>query len=163
MGILDNISGLLGGSGKGAVPITLDDGEVEVARVVACTVKGAGRPWVGGDLVLTNRRLLFSPLETKDVAALLSYGLKKVGAPAGSTAVGWIQKEIAAAATDVSSMASAAAYRPAALLNPPTITVGLRDGRNLEFGILASRMSPSASKSNEAKRDEFLRLLQTSI
>lgn len=162
MGLMENLSGLIGGRGKSVTPVALEAGEKEVARAVACTLKGGGRAWVGGDLVVTNRRVLFAPLDVKDVAALLSYGLKKAGAPGGATGVvGWIGGQVEPSSTDVSDIVSATRGRSAGLLNPPTVTVHLRDGTNLEFGILSGRMSPNVAKSNEQRRDEVLHLLQT--
>lgn len=161
MGIFDNIKGLAGGSGKSVQPMTLADGEHELTRVVACTVKGGGRPWVGGDLVLTNHRLLFTPLNVKDVAALLSYGLKKAGAPGAPIAVvGWVAGQVMPGSVDADEIASASAGRSGALLNPPTIKVNLRSGGTLEFGMLAGRMSPNGAKANELVRDQFLRRIQ---
>jgi len=161
MGIFDNIKGVAGGSSKGVQPITLAYGERELARVVACTVKGGGRPWVGGDLVLTDHRLLFTPLNVKDVAALLSYGLKKAGAPGAVIAVvGWAAGQVMPGTVDADEIASASVGRSGALLNPPTIKVNLLSGGTLEFGILAARMSFNGAAANEVARDKFLRRIE---
>lgn len=160
MGLLDNLTHLLSGRGKSPAPVTLEDGEEEISRVAACTVKGGGRPWVGGDLVLTNRRVLFAPLDVTDAAALLSYGLKKAGAPSDAIAlVGWIASQVRPETLERSEVLAASAGRSAGVLNPPTLTVHRADGTNLEFGILASRMSPNLAKANESVRDEYLAVL----
>src|SRR3954453_21957382 len=80
MGILDSFAGIFSGSGKTALALQLEPGEIEVTRAVASIHPGTIRS-VGGDLVLTNRRLVFTPLNVKDVTAVLSWGLGKAGAP----------------------------------------------------------------------------------
>ena len=95
MGIFDNIKGPCAWERQERPAHDARRRERELTGVVACTVKAGGRPWVGGDLVLTDHRLLFTPLNVKDVAALLSYGLKKAGAPgAPITAVGWVAGQV---------------------------------------------------------------------
>jgi len=79
MGLFDSFMKTVGGAGKAAQPVSFEPGEVEVGRVVGCTLEG-GSSWFGGDLVLTDRRLIFTPLEVRYVADLLQYGLKKVDA-----------------------------------------------------------------------------------
>lgn len=135
-----------------------------MARVFACAVKGSGRPWVGGDLVLTNRRLIFSPLNVKDVAAVLSYGSQKFGAPSSATTVvGWINGQAKSEVANLSNVVMVVANRSASLLNPPTIIVSLSDSRALEFGVLDQRMSLNGSKSNERVRDELLHRVQSAL
>jgi hypothetical protein len=57
MGIWDATKRLLRGSGTKTLPITLEPGEVEKARSVASHRPGTLTS-VGGDLVLTSRRLI---------------------------------------------------------------------------------------------------------
>lgn len=164
MGIIGSLRGLLSGSGKTAQPVLLEEGESELDRVVACTVRGGGRAWVGGDLVLTDRRVLFTPLNVNDVAALLSYGLRRVGAPAGAAAVvGFIARKVAREAAEVSGVVRVAPGRAPGLFNPPTAVFQLDDGRQLEFGILASRTSPNSSTGNVVARDRFLAEVQSQL
>ena len=164
MGVLDNIKGLLGGSGKTTEPPVLQDGENEQALTIACTVKGSGKPWVGGDLVLTDLRLLFTPLNVKDVAPLLSYGLKKAGAPSAATAlVGWAQSQIRPGATELDQVTAVTSGRSAGLLHPPTLLVQRADGERIEFGVLASRTAPNISRANERARDVFMAQLEAVI
>ena len=164
MGLLDNVKGLLGGSGKTTEPILLEAGENEQARTVACTVKGSGLPWVGGDLVLTDRRLLFTPLNVKDVAPLLSYGLKAAGVPSVAVAlVGRVQSQIRPGATELAEVTSVTSGRSAGLLHPPTLLVNRADGESIEFGVLASRTTPNFSGANERARDDFLAQLEAVV
>src|SRR4051794_6800315 len=76
MGLKD----LLGGSGTRTRPLVLLEEEREITREVASARPGTLTS-VGGDLVLTTKRLVFTPLETKDVVEVLTWGLKKAGAP----------------------------------------------------------------------------------
>jgi hypothetical protein len=160
MGLFDNIGNLLRGSGKTTEPVTLEAGEVERARVPGCTVKGNGFAWVGGDLVLTNQRLLFTPLNTKDVSTLLSFGLTKAGAGRAVAVVGWFQGQIQQQASRLSAIASVRANREPSLLHPPTMVVQLTDGRALEFGVVATRLSPNAAAANAQARDSFIAAMQ---
>jgi hypothetical protein len=157
MGLFDSLKNVLSGSGTTTEPVELEPGEHEVTRVVACTVKGAGRAWVGGDLVLTDRRLLFTPLNVQDVAALLTYGLKKAGAPAqAGLVVGWMAAQAKQQAVSASLIGAVEPTRSAGLLNPPTMTVHLNDGSSLEFGVLHSRRSINTSHDNVLTRDSFI-------
>ncbi|GGM75427.1 hypothetical protein GCM10011609_09190 [Lentzea pudingi] len=80
MSVLDAFSGLLGGSGKSPLPVTLAVGEDEVTRAVA-SFRPGGLTSVGGDLVLTTKRLVFTPLNVTDVVKVLTWALGKAGAP----------------------------------------------------------------------------------
>lgn len=163
MGILESLKGVLSGSGKSAEPITFEPGETEIARTVGCTLKG-GKPWVGGDLVLTDKRLLFTPLNTADVAVLLQYGLKKAGAPGSAvTAVGWVQGQIQQIPTDLAAISNVTIGRQADAFHPPAFAVHLADGQTLEFGVLKSRLSPNGSGGNNTARDQFVSQLQSRL
>lgn len=162
MGVLQNVMGLLQGSGKCAEPVHFDPGEVEIARVVGCTVRAGGKPWVGGDLILTNQRLLFAPLNTKDVGALVRYGLKVSGVTGAGAVIGWMQKQIRHEATGLAGIASVSASRSGGhLIHPPAMVVELTDGKRLEFGVLNSRLSPTRAQANVAVRDAFVSRVQT--
>jgi hypothetical protein len=157
MGLLDSLKGVLGGSGKHTLPVTLDPGEQELDRVVGCTVKGNGASWVGGDLVLTNQRLLFTPLNINDAASLLTYGLTKTGAPGQAAAVvGWMQKQAVQQPVGLDAISEIRAGRGASLLHPPSLVVTLSTGTGLEFGVLATRTSFNGSSANTAARDGFV-------
>lgn len=163
MGVLENLTGLLSGSATRTESVEFDLGEVEVARTTACTLKFGGKSWVGGELVLSSKRLLFTPLNMKDLAGLLGYGLQKSGVKGAQLAVGWIAKQIRQEATGLATIASARPGRSGDWLRPPSIVLVTTDGREIEFGVLAGRLLPNWSAAHRGARDEFLVTLEASL
>jgi hypothetical protein len=157
MGILET---LLGRSPPDVEPVALRPGESEIVRTPACLTKG-GVSWVGGDLILTNQRLIFTPINTNDLVKLTSLGLKVVRIPHANqvmTVIGWAQKLIKQVDTDSDVITSAAVGRyDAGLIHPPTIVIQRSTGAPLEFGIIGGgRLTPTGSSKNVVARDNFL-------
>lgn len=157
----------LGGSGKETLPIELMHGEFERSRVVASQDPGRMRS-VGGDLVLTNMRLIFTPLNVKDIGVLLAYGLSKAGTP--ELAAGLpekLVKTIGDAAVigpgALSGIRSVEAGSEPKLLKPPTLIITGEDGARTEVGILTGRMAMNLAKENATARDEFLAEIRDAI
>jgi hypothetical protein len=160
-GLARNWSNLFGGSGRSSVPVQLGAGEIERLRVVAAALF-AGMSKVGGDLIVTNQRIMFTPLNTTDVSALLRAGLKATDAPSGSSAlVGWLQRQVDETAEALDDVVTVRAGDDGNWLKPPTVIFGLADGRSIEFGVLASRMSANGSAKNRTARDQLVGALST--
>ncbi|MCX8453708.1 hypothetical protein [Paenarthrobacter ureafaciens] len=151
---------LIGGSGRETFPFELSEGETEVLRVVGSKRPG-GLTSVGGDLVLTNFRVLFTPLNTGDVSRLLAFALGKAGADGRIVGiVDKIQDMIGTAAPigtgALSKITSIETGTNGSLLKPPTLIISGTDGSSEEVGVLASRGSFNPSPKNRAARDQFL-------
>lgn len=162
MGLLDNLRGLLAGSGRTTAPVELTPGEFETARTYGQLVGANALKSVGGELILTNQRLIFTPWNITDLAPLLAFGLKRAGVAGAGVVVGWVAGQVRGDAADLTSITGATPGRDAALLHPPTLVVQLADGRRLEFGIVVAKLSPNRSLANNDARDVFLAKLRTS-
>lgn len=151
---------LIGGSGLETMAYELSYGEVEVLRVV-----GSKRPGkitsVGGDLVLTNLRVIFTPLNTGDLSKLLSYALGRAGVPGNIVGiVDKVQGMIGTAAPigrgALSEIASIDSGSDGSVLKPPTLIIRGTDGSSEEVGVLEGRTSPNRSSGNRIARDRFI-------
>lgn len=163
MGIFDHVAGLLSGAGKATLTVQLEPGETEVTRAVASNRPGTVTS-VGGDLVLTNRRLVFTPLNVKDLTAALTWGLGKVGAPEpAAKLVDQVGKLVDTHEFGtVSSLAGVSAGSPPSLRKPPTLVVVSGAG-TWEIGILAGRTKMSRDPSNAMERDRMLAAIRAQI
>ncbi len=160
MGLLDNLRNVLSGAGRASVPVDLEAGEHEIERFVASTLR-SGFSAVGGDLVVTDRRLIFTPLNTADISALLKMGFKAVRAPSAvGVLVGLLQKQIDAAGSLIDGIDSASAGSNGSALRPPTVIIKSAGGVTAEFGVLHSRFEPTFSARNRRARDRLIALLQ---
>ena len=151
---------LIGGSGRETMPFELSEGETEILRVVGSKRPGGITP-VGGDLVLTNRRVLFTPLNTSDVSKLLSFGLGKAGVD--GKVVGLVEKvqDMVGTAAPIgpgtlAGIAGIDAGSDGSLFSPPTVIIRDTDGGQTEVGVLEGRRSPNAAGGNRAARDRFI-------
>ena len=163
MGIFDSVTGLVRGSGTRTVEVQLQPGEVELTRAVASNRPG-GLTSVGGDLILTSMRLVFTPLNVKDLSAVLTWSLGKAGAPAEATklidAVGnLIDRQDFGSLSGISQVSAGASP---SLFKPPTLIVSGPSGSN-EIGILATRLSPSAFAANTKERDRIVAMIRAQL
>ena len=157
MGIWDSVKGVAIRSGRNVEAVIFEPSEAKLAGAASCTVNPVGFPLVGGELVLTNTRLLFLPKSITSVVDLLAYGLKKVGAPSGAmTAVGSIGGQLPSVGIVLPAIVGVVAGRSAETFHPPTIVVEVSDGRQLEFGMLSKRLGANRDHANEVVRDDFI-------
>lgn len=124
-----------------ALPVVLGDGEGEVARIPAVRHPGTLAA-VEGDLVLTTRRLLFSPLAVHGPAAGIAWSSSPSGATGGDEA-----------------LVDAVAGRSPGLFHPPTLHLTGASGARTEFGVLSGRKTPNFAGANAQARDDFLAVL----
>lgn len=148
------------GSGRETMPIQWMPGETEIIRVTASRNPG-GLRGVGGDLLLTTKRLIFTPLNVKDIAAILSYGLSKAGVDSRISGLpGKVAEVVGDAGTigpeTLTGIASIEAGTEPRLFKPPTLILTATEGTRTEVGILAGRMVPNLSPRNTATRDQFI-------
>jgi hypothetical protein len=161
MGIFDSLSGLLKGSGKEPEQVELLPDEVERARVVATWNPGSLRS-VGGDLVLTNQRLIFTPLNVTDLVGVLAWALSKAGAPPDVDKIpGQIGKLITQHVLKGSQ--SIEPSRGPSLSRGPTVIIRGADGSATEVAIFASRLTPSFSRKNVEVRDAFIATVRAEL
>lgn len=133
-------------------------GESTIASASACTIK-RGVAWVGGDLIVTNQRLIFNPWYSSDLTKLTSLGLKFVPIPHAHhvmTVVGSARRPGTQAGADAGLITAVSVGQPAGLARPPTIVVERSDGAPLEFGIASNRWTPTRSHRNIVARDRIL-------
>jgi len=164
MGVLDALKDVLSGGGKRTLPIAMEPGESELAREVASARPGTLRS-VGGDLVLTDRRLVFTPLDVHGVVELLTWGLGKTGAGDVVTDLpkklgDLIEQKSVGALTEISRVDAGG---DAKLRKPPTLVVTGTDGVRTEIGILAGRRTANISASNNEARDRLLTAIRTAV
>jgi len=160
MSFLDS---LFSGDGKRPLPIELAPGETERLRVVAS--KHPGGASVGGDLVLTERRLVFTPLNVHGAVEALTWGLGKAGAPdviAGIPAKlgGLVGNPVA---TELAAIATVERGNDASMFKPPTIVVTGHNGARTEIGLLRSRGAFNGLRANNVARDRMLAAIREAL
>ncbi|WP_086669017.1 hypothetical protein [Lentzea kentuckyensis] len=161
MSVLDSLRSLLGGGGKKTLPLVLAEGEVEITRTVA-SFRPGGLTSVGGDLVLTNKRLVFTPLDVTGVVGVLTWALGKVGAP---DVLSGLPEKIGdrIRLEDLGAPPGVAAGGPPRPLMPPTILITGTNGAVSEIGVLAHRHSYNGSSANAVERDRMLAAIRAAM
>jgi len=159
MGLLESLNALRKGAGRKVVDVPLLENEHELFRVIASRNPGTVLA-AGGQLVLTNQRVVFSPWNTKDLSTVLVWGLGKAGAPKMlRDAATKLQGLIDASAIAVDGFSEVKVGSGASVLKPPTLTIVGADQEPVEFGILKSLFSPNFSKANESVRDQCVAIM----
>jgi len=146
---------LLRGSGREPIPVALLDGEVQIATAVGSWDPGTFRS-VGGNVIVTNQRVIFSPLDVRDVSKVFGWVLGAVGAREQlGKGASWLTTAIG----DVRPLGvtrSARAGSNAKLIKPPTFIVTLEDGTEHVIGILHDRLAMSVDPRNNDARDAIV-------
>lgn len=123
--------------------------------------------WVGGDIVLTNQRLILAPLNINDLVKLTSSGLEIVPIPGSNrvmTIIGWAQKLVKQVDADAANITAVTIGQQAPTWNyPPSIVIHRTNGDPIEFGVLAGRLVPNVSKKNVRPRDELYSLVKQTL
>lgn len=148
----------LQGSGRKTLPIPVLPDERQIAVAVGSWKPGTLTS-VGGDVVVTNQRVVFSPLDVRDVTAVMSWALGQVGAPAQFGKVAeWLGDTVG----DVRVVGVTESARPgsnARLLKPPTFIATLGDGTEQEIGVLRDRITANIDPRNNAVRDRIVAVI----
>lgn len=158
---------LLAGRGTRVRPVSLRQGETELCREVASARPGTLTS-VGGDLVLTDRRLIFTPLETVDAVEVLTWGLRKARAPGPVAELPGrlgelVQQHDVGGADGLRGIASVTADDTGGWLRPPTVCVYATDGSTTEIGILGARRASNRDRSNVAARDRMAAAIRVAL
>jgi hypothetical protein len=154
MGLLE---GMLGPRG-GAYKQPLDDIDGVVGAWSAARTGGGGLSIAGGQLVLTDSSLVFSPWDLDKTRAFLVKWLSKAGVPHVAT----IDKALTASklldpvVLPIADVARVEVLNRASLLKPPRARIALRDGRHFDVGILSSATAPNFSPANNVALDDFV-------
>lgn len=164
MSVLDALRGLLGGDGKKTLPLVMAEGEAEITLAVASFRPGHFTS-VGGDLVLTTKRLVFTPLDVTGVVEVLDWAIGRAGAPdilSGlPTKLGDHVRQ--ADLGPLPGIASVATGGPPTLTTPPTIRITGTNGVVSEIGVLSRRLSPTGANANAVERDRMLTAIQAAM
>jgi hypothetical protein len=144
------MTGVFGSPDEGYVKVPLEEGEQELLRKTAGLIQ-AGTSSVGGVLVLTNRRLLFRPLDVSKATKILKEGVDFL--PDGFAEVGKVAgKVIDAVDGAITSKAGGIGHkaitgvrtgRGATFIRPPTLYIETAAGHTIEFGVLRGISEPS--------------------
>ncbi len=155
MGVFDSLIAVLSGKGKETVEVKLEPDEAQIVRCVA------NYKLFGGDLVVTNKRVVFTPLNVADAVTLLTFGLGK----AGAGPIAKVPEELGklAAQDDLGPVRDVTAGQDASWSSPPTIRFTGQDGTVTEIGILASRGTPNFSPTNNKVRDTVVATIRASL
>jgi len=153
---------------EGYVKVPLEEGEQELLRKTAGLIQ-AGTSSVGGVLVLTNRRLLFRPLDVSKATKVLKESVDFL--PDGFAEVGKVAgKAIDAVDGAITSKAGGIGYkaitdvrtgRGATVIRPPTLYIETATGRTIEFGVLRGIGEPNISPRNKSHRDEMVQAIKS--
>lgn len=158
MGLFDSFRNVLRGSGRETLPVELAEGERERGRFVAAKLAGNVAA-VGGDLVVTDRRVVFAPLNVTDVVQVLSWGLAKAGAPSGAEKLPIKVGELVGQPSDAGQLTTAEAGRPATLTRPPEVILADDKGNKVPFGVLAGRTKLNRDPANTVARNQLVALV----
>jgi hypothetical protein len=138
--------------------------ELDETEVVRGVFYG-GRGQVGGQLVVTNRRLLFGPISTELVRAMGTGGAEAAGLPGASIIKAMLdayeplkQKQIF-----LRHITGVAAGRDAGWTGAPTIRISLDTESTLEYGIVMSTRSPNPLPGNNIARDHALVVIRAAV
>jgi hypothetical protein len=163
MGILDRfLPGDGGGPGYKRADIQVDGA---VGSWTATRTGGGGLALAGGQVVLGDQWLVFSPWDLDRTRQWLVTWLGKAGIPQ----LGNVDKLIGQTklldpvVVAVADVASARLVRGPSLFKPPAVELAFRDGRTLELGILASVGTANPSPDNLAAAQDFLAEVQRSV
>jgi hypothetical protein len=163
VGVFDAVGRILGGSGTKTLAVQLEPDEAERSRVVASWDPGTVKS-VGGDLVLTTKRLVFTPLDVRDAVEVLTWGLAKAGATHGMEKVpGQIGGVISQHIVPGGLAVTVEPGRDPSALCPPTLIVRTADGGTTEIGILDNRRSPNWATKNAVARDAFIAAVRAEL
>jgi hypothetical protein len=163
-----HMTGVFEPPNEGYVKVPLEEGEQELLRKTAGLIQAQTNS-VGGILVLTNRRLLFRPLDVNKAAAFLKEGLDFF--PNGYAEVGKVASKVIDAVDDAirskaggighKAIAGVRTGRGATLIRPPTLYIDTSAGHTVEFGVLRGIGEPNISPRNKPHRDEMVQAIQS--
>lgn len=144
--------------------MTFDLPDLEEAEDVLGVFYG-GRGQVGGQLVVTSRRLLFGPIATELIRAVGS----AVGDAASVPGTGVFKalldsyEPLKAKQIFLRHVVSVDPGRNAGWTGPPTLKISLDTEGALEYGIVASTLSPNPMPANNVARDRAIAVIRAAV
>jgi hypothetical protein len=162
------MSGIFAHKSDGYADVPLLEGEQIIRRQTASV---DGKSIWGGQLVLTNQRLLFRPLDMKGTTKLINDGIEFLPDNLGvlgkvvSKALDYTTayQDGLPGAVPTSAIASVKAGRNGGLLQPPSLVLTMDNGTRVEIGILKSKFTPNIARSNRVARDEMVQLIKAQM
>ncbi len=137
--------------------IPLHDGERIIEHQFAKT------PETGGELALTDQRLVFAPWRFTALREVLAAGFWPVPPdPALPEAIQHVQLLSGTVMIPIEKISGASSGRKATFYRPPGIHITTPDG-TVEFGILVSPYKRNRSPSNARARDAFIASINRAI
>jgi len=140
---------------------SLNPGEAVQGTWVGARSAWGGLPFTGGQIALSNDRVIFNPINTDGAQKILAAGARVAGVPAVGLGLRALRQTGALDPTSVprGGVTSVQPGRDAGILHPPTVVIDSDSGRQ-ELGIVHNAAAPNWSKRNVEARDAFLRALQ---
>lgn len=162
------MSGIFAPKSDGYASIPMLDGE-QVIRAQTASVDGKSI-W-GGQLVVTNQRVLFRPLDMKATTKLLNDGIEFLPdnlAVFGKVVAKGLDYSSAyqdglTGAVPTSDIVGVDVGDGAGLFHPPSLILSMSTGAQTKVGILASKFSPNISPANAKARDEMIALIRQQL
>ena len=118
----------------------------------------------GGRLVLTDRALIFSPLDMEGTKQAIDLVLSIAQLPAETVlsqlAAGSQQAPLSIALNNIASVEQTGHARA---MSPPTVKLVTRVGSVHHFGVMAGFLFPNASKENDAATADFLQKIASYV
>jgi hypothetical protein len=162
------MSGIFAPKSDGYADVPLLEGE-QIIRQQASSVDGKSI-W-GGQLVLTNQRLLFRPVDMKGTTKLINDGIEFL--PDNLAVLGKVVSKALdyttayqdglPGAVPTTAIGSVGIGRNGGLFHPPSLVLTLDTGNRVEFGILKSKFTPNIAPSNRVARDEMVQLIKAQM
>lgn len=124
-----------------------------------------GRGQVGGQLVVTNRRLLFGPIETAMARAIVFDGGDAIGVPGAGLAKALLdayeplkQKQIF-----LRHITSVDSGGGGGLFSAPSLKIKTATDEVIEYGIVRSTLTPNIDPANREIRDQAVALITAAV
>lgn len=160
------MSGIFKAPSDGYVDVPLLSGEQVLRRQTAAYLKGGKSIW-GGQLIVTNQRILFRPLDVGAAASMIKDGIDFL--PGNLADLGKVVSktldyttaygERLAGAVGIAEIVSASRGQNASLTKPASLVLRFADGRALEIGVLKGKGYPTFWPANHTVRDEVVSLI----
>ncbi len=123
-----------------------------------------GRGQVGQQIVVTNRRLLLGPIDTKIAMSIDTYVLGKAGGP------GDLVKDVLSSYAPMKRtniwlrhVVGVQSTNNASLFKAPGLTIMTDTEQRINIGIVATPMTANPSKKNNAVRDRAVAVIQSAM
>ncbi|MBA2633778.1 MAG: hypothetical protein H0U86_12410, partial [Chloroflexi bacterium] len=120
-----------------------------------------GRGQVGGQLVVTNRRLLFGPIDTAMSQAIVFGGADAIGVPGAGLVKGVLEayEPLKRKQVFLRHVTSVEARGNGGLFSAPGLRITTATGETIDYGIVRSTTTPNIHPGNRAVRDQAVAVI----